>query len=491
MTWPAPPDGDREDLGGGLAPPWRPVTHTSGPSRPETDGRAEAAPPNAQGRASGGKRHVLPLVGVGVGVVALGLAGWLAVSQGLVPGLGPSAAPDALVVPDVTEEPEEVWSYSYLPRSAEIRSSGMLTHDDRLFSLIGPQDGVVENAGYTISGIDLEEGEELWSIELDLGAHDRTQYVGSAIVGVVGDEVVTRTTSTDYDDDFASTHTYTFIDGTDGTATRAVETDATYQVVGDQGVMLWTDESGVARVDPEDPEGTPLWDVVTTGPVDHISQEGPYLLLSDPGDGQVVVDAETGAEPEWFDGPSHTIRYTVHGDKVYRLETTDRGTYLDCMDDDGSVAWSADADAFFFKTSARGDLVLFAAEKASSEDTTYTYLHRLDPRTGDEVYDEEVEADFDTVGPVVDAVFVLEKWDGERAELYSLDDGERAGRLRGTVHRAGQRTMYSLEDERLRAFDTEGAELWSLRARGASSIFSTPDYLITQDDAAGRLTRWE
>ena len=44
---------------------------------------------------------------------------------------------------------------------------------------------------------------------------------------------------------------------------------------------------------------------------------------------------------------------------------------------------------------------------------------------------------------------------------------------------------------RLQAFDDQGEQLWSVRARGATSLSHVPEYLLSDDAEAGRLTRWE
>lgn len=495
MTWPGPPT-DRGASGSEQAPPWRPVPESSGDGGAGTSRtgppRRGGASPQARPDRAPRKRGPLPLVAAGVGVVALGVAGWLAVSQGLVPGLGQPASADRDVLPDVTDEPEELWTYSYLPRSGEVTGRDLLASENAVFSLVGPEDGMVEDEGYTLTAVDLDDGTERWATGLDLGAHDLDDYVGASVLGVVDDTVVTRTTSSVFrDGDHTSVNTYLFIDVADGATMRTVETDENYQVVGDPGMLIRTDEGVVSRVDPADPEGTILWDVVTEGTVDYLSQAGSYLWINDPVDGQIVVEADTGSEPEWFDVPSPEATYAVDGDTVLRLESTVRGDYLDRLDDDGGVVWSADADQFFVRTDPSGDLVVFTGEKQSEDDSTYAYLQRLDLRTGEGMFDAEVEADFHDVGFVTRDLFVLSQWDSERSELRALGDGERTGRLRWPVSRTGSRTLYSLQEERLRAFDGEGTELWSVRARGAEGFLYGTDHLITRDSTSGRLTRWE
>lgn len=490
MSWPGPPDDDRrsepDPMAGPEEPsPWRPEPRGT----PSVSDAAGAAP-----RRKGGSRTPV-LVGGALGVVALGVAGWLAVSQGLILGLGGGGGAGSAVgsAPDLSDEPEDAWTYTYLPRTADSVSVSFQAEGDRLLILTYPGYSEGEMDGdHTLGAIDLRSGEELWKTPLEVGSHaDADSHVEVSLSGVVDGAALVNLTSYNYDTAGDYQSTLHLIDISDGSERHRVDVEGRPASVGDSDALVLIGSDQVSRLDPNDPGGEPLWEATVRDAAGSGYVNDGYVHVGTP-HGSEFLDLETGEAPAWFDGPDLGYSYRVVGGEIFRIESGQRGRYLEALDADGGVEWSQDADEFFTRETGDGKLVMFAAEKGRGESpATYSYLRRIDPKDGEELWDEELEADFDTVGSIVDEVFTLDMWEGDSSDLHDLDTGERVARLRDPVQRTGGKTFYSLADERLRALDTQGEELWSVRARGAESFIHTPGHLVTQDSVAGRLTRWE
>lgn len=515
MTWPSPP-------GEGLSPasppesppqtPWRPAP---GPGRPVGESGAPQAETGADTpgasvpparRTKAGRGRVVPVVVGSVGVLALAGAAWIAVDRDLLPGAGASAGSTVQRLADVTEKPSEAWTYNYLPRgSGDYVSSVHVAGSDAVV-LWGPS-GYSETPtddGWTLALVDLDSGEEEWSVPVSVPMIEPGATPEVSLTGVFDDRVLVRAVGSWYDDatgTFSGSTDLVSIARADGAELWRSETDTadTYPMayaVGRPPAMLLVDDRDVTRVDPRDPEGDPLW----TAP-HPFSTEKPsvwsvgdgFVRVTDYEGDAIILDLETGEEPEWFDDAAPELDYQVVGGQIYRTETGTRGSYLERLEDDGSVMWSADADSFSVKDAGREGVVVFALERArmsEDSDSGYEYVQRLDPRSGEEMWDEGLETEFMTLESVVDDVVELYTAAGTSG-LYSLRDGERVARLRVDPHWTGSTTLYALQEGRLEAYSTAGDRLWSARVPDGTSILSAPGYLVTDDRPAGRLTRWE
>lgn len=499
MTWPSPPGGDRQD--GTSQPdaeqpapsPWRPAPSPSspGPDQGTGDGADAGVPPTA-GRPRGG-RKVVPIAAGAVGVVALGVAGWLAVSQGLIPGLGAgggSAADDRLA--DITGEPSEAWSYTYLPRSGEATLGGRQVEGDAAYFLVA--EGGYEDQSWTLTRLDLDEGEEAWAVDLDLELGDADSSSSLTFDGVIGDRVFLGESTYEVDPDTYDsfmTNVQHILDARTGETVETVDTgEARWWVAGSE--LYQVDDDELSRLDPADPSAEPMWSTVTGQEITGVYNwnDTDYVTTSSYEEANEWYAVADGEVPEWFEPGEN---YDIVDGQVYRREYGERGSTLERLEDDGSVQWTIDADSFDVRSTPSGGVAIFAMDRSagSSGGPSYEYLERIDPRNGERMWDEGVEADFDWVGSIVGDTVELKDSAAGRSELYSLDDGDRLARLRGSSTTAGVRTFYLVDDGELSAVDDEGEELWSVRARGASGLFSAPGYLITEDSEAGRLTRWE
>ncbi|MGD8149939.1 PQQ-binding-like beta-propeller repeat protein [Ornithinimicrobium sp. Y1694] len=479
---------EHEDRG-----PWRPEPQVGADTANHHQAPADPIPVGSPPRRRGISRTGV-VAGGALGLVALGVAGWLAVSQGLIPGLGGDGSSSAAgSAPDLADSPDQLWTHTYLPRTGEVPMTDMRAAQERLLILTYPQhsDQQIEHA---LSAVDLRSGEELWETSLDVSRHRSSDYWGEVgLKGFIDGAAVVALSSFTYTssdaEDIATVH---LIDLADGTERQSAEIGGSVASFGDEAALVVIEGEVVSRLDPDDLTGERLWEtrIVDALPSAYATVRDDHVEVPTQ-DGSVYLDVVTGQEPAWFDGADTATSYSLVGGEVFRVESGERGSYLEALDADGGVRWSEDADGFITLEAADGALMMFAAEKDRGESTSrYNYLRRLDPQTGKDLWDEELEATFDSVGSVVGDVFTLDSWRDSRSDLHDLDTGERVARLRESIHRTGDKTLYSLRDERLRAFDTEGQELWSVRARGASAIVHAPGYLVTEDSVAGRLTRW-
>lgn len=493
MTWPSPPgDKSQPDPSPDAVPesPWRPTPDPGQdvssaevpPSQSGPSPSAGSTPPEGRPRRRRGR--VVPVTVGSVGVLALLGAGWIAMDRGLLPGTGGSPADADTRLADVTEEPSEAWTYGYLPRAGEAAFHSSTVDGDAAFVLTS-EGSPSEDQTWSLQRVDLEEGAQEWSIDLDDTGALSDVSAGASILGVLDGHLYVSTLSQD-PETYDVSRAYQVLDAGTGEVLESYDEDLEWTVRGPG--LYQVDEDELSRLDPEDPTGPPLWTVVSDGPAYNHSHADGFLSIA--ADTTLWVDAETGEEPGWFTDDSPDLSYQVVGEQVYRTESGSRGSYLERLADDGEVLWSADADAFRI-SQASGTPVVLAMESGEPDGSAYEYLQRLDPRNGEEMWDEGLEEDFDWVSWVVGDVLVLYNYDSDRAEIHSLDDGERTSRLRGTITNAGSRVLYSVDDGRLSAVDLEGEQLWSVRLRGATDLLHAPGYLITHDSTAGRLTRWE
>lgn len=483
MSWPSPPadpapcDPPPEE-GQPVRSPWRPAPEPS-----VAAGTAGAGEQPGPGPARGRRTRVVPLAVGAAGVVALLAAGWVAVDRGLLGSAGASGSPDRSLA-DIARQPSEAWSYTYLPRSAEATMNGYEVAGDAVYLLTTVASS--DDPSWSLQRVSLADGEQDWSIDLDPPS-GTGEPGGASLLGVVDDRIYVTVGSYDADS-YEASHTHHVFATRDGEQVGAHESGPlTWAVLGDG--LYQVDEDELSRLDPDDPEGPVLWTAIGDGTLSDPHHQDGHVVL--PGETTTWVDADTGEEPPWLTEVDPALSYQLVGGQVYRTESGTRGSFLERLDDDGSVSWSADADSFRVVQDGSGAPVVLALESGGSEGAGYEYLQRLDPRDGEEMWEDGLEADFDAVSWVLGDALVLESHSSGRAEVYSLDDAERLSRLRGSVSHVGARTLYSLEDGRLSAADLEGEQLWTVRARGAGSLLWAPGYLITHDSEAGRLTRWE
>lgn len=326
--------------------------------------------------------------------------------------------------------------------------------------------------------IDRSTGEEVWRVETESLPFE----AGSSTLAVLplSTEGHVVTTITTLHDDAIST-TVTALDPADGSVVSEVELDNAAIASGAAagGPLIVLDEDGVRRLDTGDLGGDDVWSAgipgIDTGSGAAVVDE--YVQLTTE-DGTWWLDAATGYEPEWFEGADDEVTYRVLEDVVLRQESSSFGYYLDALDRTGKTLWTGDAERVFTPDGSGGPALL----KAESSDGGYEYLMRLDPRTGDPMWDTEYDDEFSWVTGTVPGGLVLNE--GDRSVVVDLESGERGQRLRGSADYLGTRVVYGDEEGRLQAWDVEdGTALWSMRVSDTESLRRAGDALLVQDSA--------
>lgn len=327
--------------------------------------------------------------------------------------------------------------------------------------------------------IDRSTGKELWTADLEaLTFEPGNSSVNLLPLSAEGHVVVSVTT---FDDDLTSV-TVTALDPADGSPVSEVElSDVVVVSSADVGAPLVVlDEDGVRRLDTGDLAGDYIWSAGIPGvhPEGGASVVDGYLQITTE-DGPWWLDAASGYEPEWFEGWEPEVSYRVIGDVVLRQESSSFGYYLDGLDRTGKTLWTGDAERVFTAGGSGGEVLLKAE---ATEDGSYEYLMRLDPSTGDPMWDEEYDDPFSWVTGTVAGGLVLDE--GDRSVILDLDSGERSQRLRGSVDYLGTRVAYGHDEGRLQAWDVEdGTALWSMRVSGTESLRRAGDALLVEDTA--------
>lgn len=335
-----------------------------------------------------------------------------------------------------------------------------------------------------IALVDRSDGEEVWRVELDdLDVQPDRQAVlhqvsaeGHLVVTVAewDEEVTTRVIS---------------LDPSNGSVVSEHELVG-YAVTGGGvgGPLLAYDEETVMRLNTADLGGDYVWSAAIPGiePNSGPSPQGDYVQVYTY-EGTWWLNGDTGFEPAWFDEPEPDVNFRVLDDVVLRLESSSFGYYVDALDRDGEVLWTTDAE-HVLTPSGSGGQVLLVAE--SSSEGNREFLMRLDPRTGEQVWEEEYAGEFRWAHGTVPGGLVLQEED--RSVVVDLETGERAQRLRGIVDYLGTTVAYGSDDTRARAWDlSDGTELWSLRLSDSETLRRGGDALFVLDTARRELSLLE
>ena len=243
-------------------------------------------------------------------------------------------------------------------------------------------------------------------------------------------------------------------------------------------------EGGVARRDTADLSST-LWRAtIGEGGSGYLSADGDYVHV-DLMEGGWWLDTETGFEPAWFDSDPE-LGHRVLDDVVLQLEPSSFGTYVDAVDHDGEVLWSGDADELITTDGAGGQAV-FTAER-DPESGSFEYLMRIDPRTGEPMWEREYDEPFSHMDGTVKGALVLDE--GDRSAVVDLATGERSQRLRGSASLLGTDVVYGADEDRLRAWSVEdGRELWVHRLSDGQTTTAMDGQLLVHDSTRRSLTK--
>lgn len=305
--------------------------------------------------------------------------------------------------------------------------------------------------------LDVGSGREVWALELEALQIDPAQTSVTLLsTPADGPLLLSATTSTG-----AGTTTEVLaVDAGNGDVLGRRVLDEGSQVSAsqeDEGALVEWSDWGVTRWDPADLGGQPIWSA-GIGAVNGVAGDGEYVVAYTQ-DGQIWLDAATGFEPPWFTGGDPEVNYQLVGDVVLQLESSSFGSYIDALDSDGDTLWTGDAERVHVASGPEGDILLTSEV---SEDGGNEYLERIDPRTGDRVWEQAYDETFTEVRGNVDGLLVVHE--GDRSVTVDVETGERQQRMRGLATWLGSSTAYGTDDGGLRAWSTEDAgQLWTHR----------------------------
>lgn len=335
--------------------------------------------------------------------------------------------------------------------------------------------------------IDLDSGEEVWGVTMDtLGIEPGSSEVSLLSLSPEGHLPVVVTTPPTSGD--SPTVDLFALDANSGDIVSQVKLTDSYipASYAAQGAVIKVTEGGLARLDTAELDGEAVWQAAVDGLAEVEVDERYVRALTE--DGEWWFDAETGFEPEWFDGPDPEVAYKLVGDDVVlRLEASSFGSYIDAMDMDGATLWTGDAEQVMVADGAGGTALFEAESTSEAESTGFEYLMRIDPESGEPTWDRGYEDDFGYVAGTVEDGVVL--GEDERSTVVDLDTGERSQRFRGAVDVLGTSVAYSSQEGKLQAWSVEdGSELWSYRLNDGATLMEQSGRLLVRDDERRELT---
>ena len=449
------------------------------------------------------RRRGLVISLVIAGVLALALVGTGAVIATRVLGWGVPSSRGLAAMEDIRTLPEEEWNYSYGDRripDLAIIDAQLLDEDDFVLLLASPFD----SSSPRIVRVDGQNGEERWSVDLaSIGfpegelpnvlplspeghlpiattvvQHGGGPMLWMSALDLESGEVLSQVELNGYhlasESVWRSPPFSTSRDGKDTSYSKPV-------VVGRTG--------GAVRLDTADLGGAPAWEV-ETGDVISIDQHAGFVNV-ETATTEYWLDQETGHIPDWFEGQGSS-RDFLPGfmPDVLRTESIDGEFFdIDGLDSEGKVRWTAEiATPLEVRTS--GGTALFSAELADGEFAGYyEYLVRIDPSTGERMWDTEFREPFTSPGEQAVAGQLTIHQDGDTL-LLDLATGEETHRLRGSVVGVGTRVLYTFDEQNLRAWDAKsGEELWSVRLGDEAEVFALGSMLAVDLYGRGELVR--
>ncbi|MEE1649982.1 PQQ-binding-like beta-propeller repeat protein [Brachybacterium sp. J144] len=466
--------------------PGTPPDFPSSPPQP-----APAAPPRRR------RWGLLIAIGVVALVVLLVLIATGVLLATRVIGAGSGGGVEGYVE-TIRAEPEEAWSYEMLSRSDLARGdttvASTLPLEDGGFVVLRHSTSALELG--RISVVDGDSGEVRWEATLgDLGLVDEAGTPLLAPLSAEGHLTIAVPTNAD---ETGPLHLVSLDPGSGSVVSSAVLEDrspiiAHWTVSNAYGAYRTTPTpllvgrpGGVERLSTGDLGGEPIW-AANIGDIFGASLYRDHLILMPDEGGELWLDPATGYEPQWFTDDGVGTSYLPIDDSLV-LRSVDQGGYtsLEGLDASGTILWSEDTNRWWTASGPDGT-ALFVAE--DSADGGAAYLMRLDPRTGEELWEREHDDSFEYLEQYLPGrAVVLETERG--AQLLDARTGEPSHRLRGYTVALAAGVVYTYDAPTLRAWDaSSGDELWSLRVRDSAYPSQLGDMIVLVDDTRGTLTR--
>ncbi len=331
-----------------------------------------------------------------------------------------------------------------------------------------------------VSVIDLQTGEEVWNIGLEKFGVVSPEWEAS-LVGPSPEGHLTLAVASPHGEALTVLHA---LSPADGSVVSTVELTEVATAAVNHGEttspLVIVSDGSVRRLDTANLGGDPVWSaVVDPSEVGTSSwMESGYVVVYSQ-ETTLWFDAETGLIPPWFAGADVFLEYKVLDDVVLRLDESGGGYFVDGLGLDGETLWSGDAEVFLSRSGSGGEVLLRGEE---NQKFGFVNLMRLDPLTGEPMWDGEYRGDAGYVSGTVPGSILLET--GESTEIIDIRTGERRYRLRGIAELLGTTVVYGNDEDesRLRAWDVdEGTELWSMRLSGSEALSSVGDLLVIRD----------
>jgi len=333
-----------------------------------------------------------------------------------------------------------------------------------------------------VSEIDTTTGQDVWSVGLEDFGVASPKWEAS-LVGPSPEGHITLAVVSPDDEAMTVLHALSPIDGSEVSRAEFPHVVETAINHGDPtSPLVSISEDSVSRWDTSDLGGDPVW-TAPLGPSEAGTSswtESGYVVIYS-AEATLWLDAETGVPPPWFAGADSFLEYRVLEDVVLRLDESDAGAFVDGVDLEGAALWSGDAEVLLNQTGSGGEVLLRAED---NQEFGFVNLMRLDPLTGEPMWDSEYRGDPGYVVGTVPGSIVLET--GESTDILDIHTGERRHGLPGVAELLGTTVVYGDdgddENARLRAWDVhDGSELWSMRLSESESLSRVGDSIVIRD----------
>lgn len=475
--------------------------------------------PPAPPRTPGATKGLLAAGALVVAVIGVTLAVVLA-------GDGAPAAQTVPRVVDIATKPTEVWTVDADPvDSDDVTSAYPVAVGDDLglvWATFDPYSGdeFGDSAGWyedatsgadegtsrvpapegvdfapSVTLFDVTDGQERWTVDLvaiEPGI-DHTWYVNA--VSLDGGATIAVSMQSGSYADYTRTTTIGTLDTSDGSVISTTTIEGTAWIYGIDGALLVVTESGeddaavIGRLDPTSLESGPAWE----------NDVDAGAFVSTFADGQVGLhDGEDVVVLSVLDGTTlwEGERLLSVGTSVLSLEQDGDLDYtLQAETAKGDAPWDEQLEV---ATAWSRDGYLFTAAKGSDDSdatTTYREIQRVDPATGEELWETPVKEVTSisgvqrntVVATIGDRVVMLDLRTGEETASHKIKTAE--GEVEVSL---GTDNVYVSEGGRLLAYSLGGdGKQWTYRVPDDAYVNQLGRHLVLWDVASGAVTGLE